>query len=76
MIHHFRLIPFLAGLALGWLMLKYYQAPAKVVFEYPHPDNVKQRVYRDTNGICYRYTSEKVDCDANEATLKPYPIQG
>jgi hypothetical protein len=32
-------------------------------------------VYRDENGICYTYSSKTVECDANEATLRQYPIQ-
>ncbi len=30
---------------------------------------------KDKNGICYHYTSKEVNCDENEATLKPYPLQ-
>ena len=56
-------------------MFFWYTPPKTVVFEYPHPQNVRERVYRDNNGICYQYTAEQVGCDANEATLKPYPIQ-
>jgi hypothetical protein len=75
MYQHFRIMPFLAGLAVGFALLFWYQAPAKIIYEYPHPQNVRERVYRDTNGVCYSYTAQKVGCDANEATLKPYPLQ-
>jgi hypothetical protein len=56
-------------------MLIFYKVPPTVILEYPHPQNIHDRVYRDKNGICYHYTAEKVGCDANEATLKAYPIQ-
>jgi hypothetical protein len=75
MIQHFMIMPFLAGIVLGGAILYFYKSPPRTVIEYPHPQNVKERVYRDQNGVCYSYTAEKVDCDANEATLKPYPIQ-
>lgn len=75
MFHHFRIIPFVAGIGAGILMLLYYKAPKSIIYEYPHPQNVKDRVYRDKNGVCYAYTSTTVDCDANETTLRPYPIQ-
>ena len=75
MLKHIRFLPFLGGLVLGVALLLFYKAPPKVIFEYPHPQNVNERVYRDENGVCYKYSSEKVSCDANEATLRPYPIQ-
>jgi hypothetical protein len=76
MLKHIRCIPFIVGVGLGVALLLFYKAPRKVVYEYPHPQNVNDRVYRDENGICYKYSSEKVGCDANEATLRQYPIQG
>jgi len=75
MYKHFRLIPFLVGLGIGFFIIKFYKTPATTVFEYPHPNNVKDRVYKDTNGVCYSYTSKEVNCDEHENTLKPYPLQ-
>lgn len=75
MLKHFRLWPFVAGLAVGYLMLVFYKAPAQVIHDYPHPEAVKNRVYRDANGVCYKYNAASVGCNANEATLKPYPLQ-
>lgn len=75
MLKHFRLLPFLAGAGLGVLMIYFYKVPRTVVNDYPHPQNVNERVYRDTNGVCYKYTAKTVDCDANEGTLRQYPIQ-
>ena len=72
----FKIIPFLIGIGAGLLMLYCVKDEKVIVHDYPHPDNVKQRVYRDRNGTCYAYTSVEVDCDKNEATLKPYPVQG
>ena len=75
MIHHFRIIPFLVGIAVGVLVVFYYKPPPMIVHEYPHPENVKERVYKDNNGVCYKYDSKEVDCDKNEETLKVYPLQ-
>jgi hypothetical protein len=75
MLKHIRCIPFTVGVLVGVAVLLFYKAPRKVVYEYPHPQNVNDRVYRDENGVCYKYSSQKVGCDANEATLKQYPIQ-
>ncbi len=76
MLRHFRLIPFLVGLAVGIFLVFFYVAPKVTVYKYPHPQTVESAVYRDTNGICYKYASKEVDCDGNEGTLKPYPLQG
>ena len=75
MLKHIRLIPFIAGVTVGIALLLFYQAPRKTIYEYPHPQNVNERVYRDENGVCYKYSAKGVDCDANEDTLRQYPIQ-
>ena len=75
MLKHIRILPFSVGLIVGVLMILYYNPGKTVVYEYPHPQNVNERVYRDTNGVCYKYSSKKVECDTNEGNLRPYPIQ-
>ena len=75
MLKHIRLLPFIAGIGVGIFLIFFYNVPPKIVYEYPHPQNIHERVYRDTNGICYTYSAKKVECDANEGTLRPYPIQ-
>jgi hypothetical protein len=75
MIQHFRIVPFLAGVFVGVLVLLFYKVPPTVVYEYPHPQNVQDRVYRDKNGVCYKYSAAEVSCDANEGTLRAYPLQ-
>ena len=76
MFSHFRLIPFLAGLALGIVVLFIYKPTKEVVKQYPHPKDGKDKVYKDPTGTCYTYSTHEVDCGANESTLKDYPIQG
>lgn len=75
MLRQFRLFPFIAGLIVGYLVLMYYKAPAHTILEYPHPDNVVNRFYKDTNGVCYKYNAKEVNCNENEMTLKQYPLQ-
>ena len=76
MLKHFRIIPFLIGVAIGIFILFFYVTPPPTVYMYPHPDTVKDKVYKDRDGICYSYKSSEVDCDKNENTLKQYPLQG
>jgi len=63
------------GIGVGLWFLFYYTTPKKVVVEYPHPQKLKDLVYRDTADVCYGYSAEEVDCDSNEANLKHFPIQ-
>jgi hypothetical protein len=75
MFKHLRIIPFLIGLVLGFIGIYLMKPLDKTIMKYPSPENVKNTVYRDQNGICYTYSVEKVDCDKNEGTLSEYPIQ-
>lgn len=76
MLSHFRLLPFLMGLAIGYVVYLVYKPEKEVIRQYPHPEKAKDTIFKDPNGVCYTYTSHEVDCDANESTLKDYPIQG
>jgi hypothetical protein len=72
---HFKLLPFLAGIAAGIVLLIFFKPEPVVLYKYPHPQNIDNRSYKDKNGICYKYTSKTVNCDENEDNIKPYPIQ-
>jgi hypothetical protein len=74
-IWHFKLIPLLAGLLLGYLVARYYKPEKQTIHQYPHPSDTKNKIFKDHNNTCYSYESHEVDCDANEGTLKDYPIQ-
>lgn len=76
MFSHFRLFPFLVGLAVGFIVFLIYKPEKQVINQYPHPSDTSKKVFRDPNGNCYTYSTHEVDCDANEATLKDYPVQG
>ncbi len=76
MFGHFRLIPFLLGILAGIVVLFIYKPEKKEIKQYPHPSEASDKVFKDPNGACYKYTTHEVSCDANEATLKDYPVQG
>jgi hypothetical protein len=63
------------GVVIGIVGLLFWKQKPTVVQKYPHPTNVEKNVYKDPNGVCYKYKSSEVDCDKNESTIKPYPIQ-
>ena len=75
MIKQFRIIPFIAGIIIGYIIFSNYKMETRSIYQYPHPENVHERVYKDKNNVCYSYTAQEVKCNANEATLKQYPLQ-
>jgi len=74
MIKHVKLIPFLAGLVIGVIAIMFIKPESTIVFKYPTPENCGKVVYKDKNGVCYKYSSNDVDCDKNETKLKDYPL--
>lgn len=75
MFNHFEMIPFLVGFCIGIVGILFWKPKPAIIIKYPHPTNVKDLVYRDPNGVCYKYNVKDVNCDANETTLQPYPLQ-
>jgi hypothetical protein len=76
MIGHFRILPFLVGIAAAFVISMVYKPEKHIIHQYPHPKDASTKIFKDPNGTCYKYTSHSVNCDANEATLKDYPVQG
>lgn len=75
MLNHFRIIPFLVGVFIGFVGIYLMKPSDKTVLKYPTPENVNNITYRDQNGICYSYKVDEVDCDKNQGTLSEYPLQ-
>ena len=70
---YFHILPFLIGIVIGYILLVMYKDEKIIIIDYPKPfDN---KVYTDKNNVKFQYITKDVDCDKNEATLKPYPIQ-
>jgi len=76
MLNNFRILPFVCGIVLGYFVFTFYKVEKRIIRQYPHPSDSSNKVFRDPNGVCYTYTSHEVNCDANEATLRDFPIQG
>ena len=74
MIKHFRLFPFIIGILIGIVAIIFVKPEKTVVYKYPNPEGKENIVYKDKNGICYRYKATKVDCDKNQDKLKEFPL--
>lgn len=68
-------LPFLIGLTIG-IFFVYILKPAPMVLtKYPNLENTEDFVYRDRNGVCFKYDTKTVDCDAAEDRIAAYPLQ-
>lgn len=76
MLQHFRLIPFVLGLVLGIIGIYWVKPEREVVVKYPTPEKAGSTIYKDKNGVCYKYETRKVDCDANAGRMKNFPLEG
>jgi len=74
MIKHFRLFPFILGLIVGVIAILFIKPPENVIYKYPTPDNAGKVIYKDNNGVCYKYSAKEVSCDKNESRLKDFPL--
>jgi len=64
-IFRFNFLAFIIAFAIGILFV-YLSAPKqKIIIKYPNPYNTDKIVYRSENDVCYKYKSEKVDCNSN-----------
>lgn len=74
MLHHIRLYPFLIGLLMGIVGILFIKPGEIIQHKYPIPEQAKELVYKDRNGLCYQYLPTEVNCDQNESRLKPFPL--
>ena len=75
MLKHIDFLYFIAGIIAGAIILYVYQGEKKVIIKYPHPETVNKNIYRDTNGICYKFNSKEVDCNEYAGKITEYPLQ-
>ena len=69
----FYYVPFILGIFVGIMLVYFYKEEKVIIYDYPKPfDN---KIYKDKNNACYQYVTKEVNCDENEKTLKPYPVQ-
>ncbi len=74
MLHHIRIYPFLLGLLMGIVGILFIKPEQVIQYKYPIPEQAKEIVYKDRNGLCYQYLPQEVNCDKNESRLKPFPL--
>jgi len=71
--HLFYILPFIIGIISGIILLYVFKDQKVEIIDYPKPNDT--RVFTDSNGMKFEYTTKEVNCDDNEATLRFYPLQ-
>lgn len=74
MLNHIRIGPLFTGIIIGIIGIFFIKPEKTIIYKYPTPENADKLVYKDKNGVCYKYLTKEVDCDKNEARLKDFPL--
>ena len=74
MLKHIKIVPLIIGLVVGIIAVMFIKPQETVVYKYPTPDTAAKTIYKDKNGVCYKYNATKLDCDKNESRLKDFPL--
>ena len=71
---HFNILGLVAGIVVAIIFEFVVKPEKKVIFKYPNPTIAGDTIYKDKNGVCYKYIATKADCDKNESRLKDFPL--
>jgi len=74
MIKHIKIVPLIIGFVIGFIAIMAIKPEKSIIFKYPTPENAGKVVYKDKNGICYKYSTKMVNCDKNQSRLKDFPL--
>lgn len=67
-------IIFLVSLLIG-LLYSYWSTPTVTsIIKYPTPFNIHNTVYKDINGVCYKYKIREVNCPADHSKIAKFDI--
>jgi hypothetical protein len=74
MLKHLRIIPLVFGIVIGIIAILFIKPSKNVIHKYPTPSTAGKLIYKDKNGVCYKYNAKQLECDKNESRLKDFPI--
>ena len=74
--HHFKFLPFIAGLIVAAIVFFGFKPETKErVIKWPHPSNAGKMTYRDRNGLCYTFEAQIADCAKVKDSLVTYAFE-
>lgn len=50
------------GFCVGLLIVNMISSPPKLIMKYPTLENIKDTVYVDDDGKCYKYYAQEISC--------------
>jgi hypothetical protein len=72
---HINILYMILGIVIG-IIAQFVIIPEKrVIVKYPEPSKADTMIFRDSNGICFKFTASEVDCIANEKILQDFPLE-
>lgn len=69
-----RFFPLLVSFAFGIFIVYILKPSPVVIIKYPNIENAGKLIYKDRNGTCFIYETKEVDCNKNEARIRPFPL--
>jgi hypothetical protein len=66
---------FIVSFSIGMLFVYMYQPKKEIVYKFPNPNNVDKVLYKDNEGVCYKFKYEKKNCEVlTDNEIKEHPI--
>lgn len=66
---------FFIGLIIG-IIFTYFTVPeADYIIKYPTPDNAGKIMYKDSNGVCYKYKATEIECPSDNSKIVDMNLQ-
>lgn len=60
---------FFIAFFIGMMITYVFAPPKKYIIQYPTPDTVDQKVYRDHADVCYKYQVKEVTCPSDKSKI-------
>ena len=74
LLKNIKFFPLLLAFAFG-IFFVYILKPAPIIIiKFPNIENAGKLIYKDRNGTCFVYETKEVDCNKNEARIRPFPL--
>jgi hypothetical protein len=75
LLNHFDFKMFLVGAVVGVIVTYMTKVEKRVVIRYPDPKKADSLIYKDNNGVCFKFKAADVSCDSSEGNLADFPLQ-
>ncbi len=75
LLQHIKLMYVLLGMAVAVIAQLVIVPEKKVIVRYPEPSKAGSMTFRDSNGACFKFKTEEVNCSSNEGSLLDFPLQ-